>query len=106
MSDKKTVREELAELTEAVRDLREDEVTAELRRLRAEVEQLRAQRAAHHCIGCSCMHVQWYPAYQPYPIPGCAPQPTQVWYGTVSSGSGGVGGTSAMPGNYTVTAVN
>ena len=53
MADK-SVREELAELTEAVRELREDEVTTELRRLRGEVERLRAERAVHHCHGCHC----------------------------------------------------
>ena len=85
MSDKKTVRDELAELTEAVRELREDEVTAELRRLRAEVEKLRAERATHHCTGCSCMHIHYYPTYPV--VPGCAPyvQP-QIWCGTVTSG--------------------
>ena len=57
----KSVREELAELTEAVRELREDEVTAEIRRLRGEVERLRAERPAHHCHGCSCMHIHWQP---------------------------------------------
>ena len=105
MADK-GVRDELAELTEAVRELRDDDVTAELRRLRAEVEHLRAERAAHHCIGCQCMHIHYWPAYQTYPVPGCAPQPTQIWYGTVTSGSAGTGGTSTMPDNYTVTAVN
>lgn len=82
----KNLCDEVAELTEAVRELRDREVAAELRNLRAEVERLRADRPAHHCTGCSCVHIHWYPAYQPYPIPGCAPQPTQVWYGTVTSG--------------------
>lgn len=75
MTDKKTVRDELASLTEAVRELRDDEVTAELRRLRAEVEALRAAKAAHHCSGCSCVHVHWhtFPNTWTYPVaPGCA----------------------------------
>lgn len=82
----KSLRDEVAELTEAVHELRDREVAAELSSLRAEVERLRSERATHHCTGCSCMHVRWYPAYQPYPVPGCAPQPAQVWCGLVTSG--------------------
>ena len=104
MTDKKTVRDELASLTEAVRELRDDEVTAELRRLRAEVEALRAQKAAHHCTGCACVHVHWTSYPGTWTIPGCAPQPTQIWYGTATSGSTGL--PSTMPGDYTVTAIN
>ena len=96
MTDK-TVREEIAELTTAVHDLRDNEVAAELRSLRAEVERLRAERATHHCTGCSCTHVHWYPQYQPLVAPGCAPQPTQVWYGT---------GTSGVAPDFTMTATN
>lgn len=79
----KSVRDELAELTGAVRELRDREVADTLRDLRAEVEKLRAERVAHQC---SCTHVHWY--QQTYPIPGCAPyvQP-QIWYGTVTSGT-------------------
>ncbi len=76
----KNLRDEVAHLTEAVRELRDREVADTLRDLRAEVERLRAERATHHCVGCSCMHIHWYP--QTYPLPGCAP----VWYGTVTSG--------------------
>jgi len=96
MTDK-TLRDEVSELTEAVHELRDREVATELRNLRAEVERLRAERATHHCTGCSCMHVHWYPQYQPYVTPGCAPQPAQVWYGTVTSG-----GTS----DFAVTSTN
>lgn len=83
MPDKKDVRAELAELTEAVRELKDREVADTLRDLRAEVERLRAERATHHCIGCSCMHIHWYP--QTYPLPGCAPVMPNVWYGTVTT---------------------
>jgi len=80
MSDK-SVRDELAELAEAVRELRDREVADELRSLRAEVEKLRAERAAHHC---TCAHIHWYTST----VPGCAPYVLpQVWYGTVTSGS-------------------
>ena len=82
MTDSKNVREELASLTEAVRELRDREVADTLRELRAEVEKLRAERAAHHC---TCTHVHWY--QQTYPIPGCAPAMPQVWYGTVTAGT-------------------
>jgi len=56
----KNLRDELTELTEAVRELRDREVASELAALRAEVEKLRAERSAHHCHGCSCMHIHWY----------------------------------------------
>ena len=81
----KNLRDEITELTEAVRDLRDREVADTLRDLRAEVEKLRAERATHHCVGCSCMHIHWY--QQTYPIPGCAPAMPQVWYGTVTAGT-------------------
>lgn len=89
----KNLRDELTELTEAVRELRDREVADTLRDLRAEVEKLRAERAAHQC---TCTHIHWH--QQTYPIPGCAPhiQP-QIWYGTVTSG-----GTSS----YAVTSAN
>jgi hypothetical protein len=84
MADSKNVREELADLTEAVRELRDREVADTLRELRAEVEKLRAERAGHHCHGCSCTHIHW----NTYPAPGCAPYYLpQVWYGTVTSGT-------------------
>ena len=79
----KKLNDEIADLTEAVRELRDREVSDTLRDLRAEVERLRAERATHHCIGCKCMHIQWYP--QTYPLPGCAPVPLQIWYGNTFS---------------------
>jgi hypothetical protein len=60
MADK-SVRDEIAELTEAVRELKDREVASELAGLRAEVEKLRAERATHHCHGCACMHIHWQP---------------------------------------------
>ena len=67
MADGK-VREELAELTEAVRELRDREIAGEIRELRAEIEKLRAEKALHHCHGCSCVHVTWTsPAWTPTP---------------------------------------
>ena len=81
----KSVREELTELTEAVRELRDREVADTLRDLRAEVEKLRTERDAQHCHGCACMHIH----YQTYPIPGCAPVYPQIWYGTVTTGTSG-----------------
>jgi hypothetical protein len=79
----KSVRDELTELTEAVRELRDREIADTLRDLRAEVEKLRAERTAYQC---ACTHVHWYT--QTYQIPGCAPyvQP-QIWYGTMTSGT-------------------
>ena len=88
----KSVREELAELTEAVRELRDREVADTLRDLRAEVEKLRTERAAHQC---PCTHIHW----QTYPVPGCAPyvQP-QIWYGTVTTGTSGYATTANTAG--------
>ena len=83
MTDK-TLRDEVAALTETVRELRDREMADVLRDLRAEVERLRADRAPHHCTGCSCMHIHYY--QQPYPIPGCAPAMPAVWCNTVTSG--------------------
>ena len=68
MSDK-SISDEVAALAEAVRELKDREVADTLRELRAEVEKLRAERAAHHCHGCACTHVHWYP---------------NVWTGTVT----------------------
>jgi hypothetical protein len=84
MSDK-SISDEVAALAEAVRELKDREVADTLRDLRAEVEKLRAEREAHHCHGCTCMHIHWH---QTYPLPGCAPyiQP-QVWFGTVTAGT-------------------
>lgn len=89
MADK-SVRDELAELTEAVRELRDREVAAEMASLRAEVEKLRAERSAHHCHGCSCTHVHWhsgtwtYPGTVIYPnyvvSSGAAPAPATNYY--------------------------
>ena len=76
MADK-NVREELAELTEAVRELRDREVADELRSLRAEVEKLRAGRAAYHCHGCSCTHIHWHQPYT-WTIPGTVTHPIYV----------------------------
>jgi|SRR5208282_4315619 len=75
----KNLRDEITELTEAVRELRDREVADTLRELRAEVEKLRAERNTRQC---TCIHVHW----QTYPVPGCAPVVPQIWYGTVTSG--------------------
>jgi hypothetical protein len=93
MSDK-SISDEVAALAEAVRELKDREVADTLRDLRAEVEKLRAEREAHHCHGCTCMHIHWH---QTYPLPGCAPyiQP-QVWYGTVTAGGTAGGGYSTV----------
>src|SRR5208282_5761344 len=72
----KNLRDEITELTEAVRELRDREVADTLRELRAEVEKLRAERNTRQC---TCTHVHW----QTYPVPGCAPVVPQIWYGTV-----------------------
>jgi len=86
MTDK-NLRDEITELTEAVRELRDREVAAELASLRAEVEKLRAERATHVCTHV-CTHVHWY--QQTYPAPGCAPYVVpQVWCSTVTSGTSG-----------------
>lgn len=77
MPDKKDVRDELAELTEAVRELRDREVAGELASLRAEVEKLRAERAAHHCVGCKCMHIHWHSPYT-WTAPGTVTYPNYV----------------------------
>lgn len=102
----KSVRDELAELAEAVRELREDEVAAELRRLRAEMESLRAERAAHHCHGCSCTHIHWHP--YTWTVPGTVTYPNYVvtcgadtnsvttTYGVTTNAAAGVGTTYSL----------
>jgi hypothetical protein len=99
----KNLRDEITELTEAVRELKDREVADTLRELRAEVEKLRAERGTHHCTGCSCMHIH----YQAYPIPGCAPyvQP-QIWYGTVTSDSVGINPFSTVTTTNTAAGCN
>ena len=92
-----SIRDEVAKLTEAVNALRDREVADELASLRAEVEKLRAERAAHHCTGGSCMHIH----YGSYPLPGCAPVYPQVWYGTVTTGTSGYT-TTNNPGSTTL----
>jgi len=103
MADK-DLREEVAELAAAVRDLRDREVADELRSLRAEVERLRAEHTAPACHGHCCVHVHcnWghcgcftVHSYAIGPQPYVYPQ---VWYGTVTSG-----GTSDFGGTVTTT---
>jgi hypothetical protein len=89
----KSVRDELVELTEVVRELRDREVADTLRELRAEVEKLRAEKGGHHCHGCSCAHVHWYP------LPGTVTSPaytTPYWQVTVGSGTSNVGGSGSV----------
>lgn len=74
MTDK-SIREELTELTGAVRELRDREVADTLRELRAEVEKLRAERAAHQCF---------HAHYWTYPPMGTVTYPSYV----VTCGSG------------------
>lgn len=95
MADK-NVRDELAELTEAVRKLRDREVAAEIAGLRAEVEKLRAEQGTHHCTGCKCMHIHWYPNTWTYP--GTATYPHYVVTSgtsvvTTTTGAAGAGST-------------
>lgn len=81
MSDE-TVREEIAGLAEAVRDLRDREVAGELARLRAEIEALRADASRERC----CHHPAWP---YPYPITWAAPAIapiTVTWPYTVTCG--------------------
>jgi hypothetical protein len=72
----KNLRDELTELTEAVRELRDREVADTLRDLRAEVEKLRAERAGHHCHGCACTHIRWQP--YTWTVPGTVTYPNYV----------------------------
>lgn len=68
--DRKSVADEVAELTEAVHELRDREVADELARLREEVAALRAGKDSG-CHGhCTCIHwhytpTPWYPVTQP-----------------------------------------
>ena len=78
----KNLRDEITELAEAVRELRDREVADTLRELRAEVEKLRAERATHHCHGCTCGHVCIHYGTQLF---GTSPN---TW--TVTSGGSGV----------------
>jgi hypothetical protein len=90
----KSVRDELAELTGAVRELRDREIADTVRELRAELAQLRAERAVHHCHGCSCVHMTWtYPVVPPpftYPYVVTCENPVNVMttnpvYGTATT---------------------
>jgi hypothetical protein len=89
MSDK-SIRDEVAELAEAVRELKDREVADTLRDLRAEVEKLRADRAAHHCHGCTCMHIHWQP--YTWTVPGTVTYPNYV----VTSGTSTAGSTTNL----------
>ena len=88
----KNLRDELTELTEAVRELRDREVASELAGLRAEVEKLRAERSAHHCLGCSCVHIHWH---QPYTRTVSSPVTSPPYVVT--------SGTSTATGGYLAT---
>lgn len=63
------LKDELAGLAEAVRELCDREVADEIRNLRAEIEKLRAERSGHHCHGCGCTHINW----NYWPLPAAAP---------------------------------
>jgi hypothetical protein len=116
MTDSKITRDDLDDLLKAVRELRDSEVADVVRDLRAEVERLRAEKAApvpvpvpcvhvchcvlHHCNWghCGCWTFHSYGYVPTYPLTG------GVWYGTVTMGTG-MASTAATPlgGNYTVT---
>ena len=74
---KSSLRDDVAELTEAVRELRDREVAETIRELRAEIAQLRAERSGH----CGCTHIHWSLPYVP-------PSPTFPLV-TYSTGAGG-----------------
>jgi hypothetical protein len=88
MASDKSLRDDVAELAEAVRELRDREVADTLRDLRAEVAQLRAERTAHHCHGCSCTHFHWQP--YTWTLPGTVTHPNY----TVTSGTSTAAGTA------------
>ena len=99
MTDK-NLHDEIAELAEAVRELRDREVAAELAGLRAEVEKLRAERAAHQC---TCAHLHWhtYPTIwgapaAPYPnyVVTCDADTTTIT--TATNMAAGVGSTYTL----------
>ena len=90
----KSLRDEAAELvTEAVRELRDSEVAEALRDLRAEVEKLRAERAAHSCHGHCCSHGHcnwghcgcWITHSFTTMLPNVWVSPYQVTYGGTST---------------------
>ena len=88
MTDSKTLREELAD---AVRDLKDNEVAEAVRELRAEVEKLRAERAAHTCHGSCCSHVHCNHGH-------CGCFTVHYGYSYTNVAAGG-----ALPLTYTVT---
>jgi uncharacterized small protein (DUF1192 family) len=98
MADK-NMSDELAELAEAVRELRDREVADEIRALRAEIERLRAERAVHHCHGCTCAHIHWHP--YAWTIPGTVTYPNYV----VTCGSSTANVSAGLP-TSTVTTTN
>jgi hypothetical protein len=92
VSDEKSTREQLTEIAEAVREIADNEVAEEVRKLRAEVEALRATRELHHCHGLCCTHVHCNWGHcncwtVHYPVPGTVTSP--VWITNVGSTSAG-----------------
>jgi hypothetical protein len=93
MSDTKTVPEELAELTEAVRELRDRQVADEIKALREEIERLRAKETAPapSCCGhhhCGCVHWHYWPSLT-YPYTVTYTQPATLTMG--ASGAANTG---------------
>ena len=98
------ISDELAELTEAVRELRDREVAAEIRELRGELEKLRAEREHHHCNGCHSGHVTWVYPYTTWPSQAWISQPYTV---TCGDGYSSVTTTNTTAGyNPTVTTLS
>lgn len=89
--DAKPVRQELAELTEAVRELRDREVADEIKALRGEIERLRAEKAPHTCCGHSCVHWHYWPSVT-YPATYTLPNTVICGSGYASVASGAYGG--------------
>jgi hypothetical protein len=108
----KTVRDEIAALTDAVHELRDREVADTLRDLRAEVERLRAERGAHHCMHATpWFYTGTYPLTVTCGSAGNINVPTltasavtPVWGSTIAAD--GKGGGTVISEGYTLTATN